>query len=35
LALPAHRMLAYALAIVALNAALLYPLYRKHIYLRV
>jgi predicted acyltransferase len=34
--LPARlASLAYALAIVALNAALLYPLYRKHIFLRI
>jgi predicted acyltransferase len=32
---PRLGSLAYALAIVALNAALLYPLYRKRIYLRV
>jgi predicted acyltransferase len=34
--LPARlASLAYALAIVALNAALLYPLYRKRIFLRI
>jgi predicted acyltransferase len=32
---PRLGSLAYALAIVALNAALLYPLYRKHIFLRI
>src|ERR1700761_869402 len=32
---PRIGSLAYALAIVALNAGLLYPLYRKHIFLRI
>jgi predicted acyltransferase len=32
---PRIGSLGYALAIVALNAALLYPLYRKHIFLRI